>query len=128
MPALRISTVGGTFPIFLSEPHPHNHFDAGRLERFYGLTPTEAKITILLVQGLRVVDVAKELDVSLNTARSHVRQIFAKTGANRQAEVVRMILSGVMGLNGGRLDASQSTHNPGDGIIRDRVDPTELGR
>ncbi len=86
--------------IFLSDPHRRNDFDPARLERFYGLTPAEAQLTALLVQGLRLEEAAEKLNVSLNTVRSHLRQIFTKTGTNRQSEVVRIILSGVIGIIG----------------------------
>ncbi len=87
--------------IFLSDPNRQNDFDPVRLERFYGLTPAEAKLTILLVQGLSLDKAAEKLNVSLNTVRTHLKGIFTKTGANRQSEVVRIILSGVIGFFGG---------------------------
>ncbi len=86
--------------IFLSDPHRQNNFGPARLERYYGLTPAEARLTILLVQGLSLEEAAEKLNVSLNTVRTHLRQIFTKTGANRQSEVVRIILSGVIGIIG----------------------------
>ncbi len=88
--------------IFLSDPNRQNDFDPVRLERFYGLTPAEAKLTILLVQGLSLDKAAEKLNVSLNTVRTHLKGIFTKTGANRQSEVVRIVLSGVIGNVRGR--------------------------
>ncbi len=87
--------------IFLSDPHWQNDFEPARLERFYGLTPAEARLTILLVQGLSLEEGAGKLNVSLNTVRTHLKRIFTKTGTNRQSEVVRIILSGVIGIIGG---------------------------
>ncbi len=70
--------------IFLSDPHRQNNLDSARLETIYGLTPAQARLTILLVQGLSLEEAAKKLNVSLNTVRSHLRQIFSKTDTKRQ--------------------------------------------
>jgi DNA-binding CsgD family transcriptional regulator len=35
---------------------------------------------------------AEELRVTQNTVRTHIKRIFEKTGTNRQAELVRVIL------------------------------------
>ncbi len=97
--------------IFLSDPHRQNNFDPARLERFYGLTPAEAQLTILLVQGLSLEEAAEKLNVNLNTVRTHLKRIFSKTGTNRQSEVVRIILSGVIGIIG-RRGPSRSSARP----------------
>jgi DNA-binding NarL/FixJ family response regulator len=47
-----------------------------------------------LAQGLRLEDAAENGQVSLNTMRTHLRRIFCKTGTDRQADLVRLILSG----------------------------------
>ncbi len=97
--------------IFLSDPHRQNNFDSARLETIYGLTPAQARLTILLVQGLSLEEAAEKLYVSLNTVRSHLRQIFSKTDTKRQSEVVRIILSGVIGIIG-RRGPSRSSARP----------------
>ncbi len=83
--------------MFLSDPHWKNDFDPARLGKIYGLTPAEAQLPNLLVQGSCVEEAAEKLCVSLNTVRTHLKQIFSKTGTNRQVEVVRIVLSGVIG-------------------------------
>jgi DNA-binding CsgD family transcriptional regulator len=39
-----------------------------------------------------------DLDITLNTARAHLSSIFAKTGIDRQARLVRAILRSVAAL------------------------------
>jgi DNA-binding NarL/FixJ family response regulator len=63
-----------------------------RLTRLYGLTPTEAAIALRLTSGLELAAIARERRISLRTARVHLSQIFAKTGAGRQADLVRLLL------------------------------------
>lgn len=59
----------------------------------HGLTAAEIRVTKLLVAGNNVKAICDNLAISNNTVRSHLKNIFAKTGTNRQAELVRLILS-----------------------------------
>lgn len=68
------------------------------LMRLYGLTKTEAKLVQLLVGGSTLDSAASILDISVNTARTHLKHIFHKTGINRQAELVHRIETGPAGL------------------------------
>ena len=56
------------------------------------LTPAETRIAIALFKGQSVETYAKEVGISINTARWHVKQIYAKTGVKQQTELVRMLL------------------------------------
>jgi DNA-binding CsgD family transcriptional regulator len=38
-------------------------------------------------------EIADLLEISRHTARNHLKRIFEKTGAHRQADVVRLVLS-----------------------------------
>ncbi|MDA0821502.1 MAG: response regulator [Proteobacteria bacterium] len=68
------------------------------LTRLYGLTQTEGKLVQLLVGGLTLDDAATRLEISVNTARTHLKHVFHKTGINRQAELVHRIETGPAGL------------------------------
>ena len=68
------------------------------LMRLYSLTKTEAKLVQLLVGGSTLDAAAKTLDISVNTARTHLKHVFHKTGINRQAELVHRIETGPAGL------------------------------
>jgi DNA-binding CsgD family transcriptional regulator len=64
------------------------------LQRLYGLTPSEAKISMLIAQGISLKDVADTLGISMGTARSHLNHVFKKTGSHRQAHLVQQINTG----------------------------------
>jgi len=68
------------------------------LTRLYGLTQTEGKLVQLLVGGSTLDSAATDLDISVNTARTHLKHVFHKTGINRQAELVHRIETGPAGL------------------------------
>ncbi len=68
--------------------------EAQRLRETYGLTHAEARVAGRLAQGQRLSEIARDLGISINTVRGHLKQVFAKTGTHRQAELVRLVLSG----------------------------------
>jgi DNA-binding CsgD family transcriptional regulator len=84
--------------VFVTDPErkPDNVLEI--LRRLYGLTPREAALAVLLMNGVDLHDAAGQLDVSMNTARTHLRLVFEKTDTHRQSELVRLLLRGPAGL------------------------------
>lgn len=64
------------------------------LRELHGLTATEAKVLGRLTDGMRLSEIAAELDISIETVRSHLKALFGKTGTSRQAELIRYTLLG----------------------------------
>lgn len=62
----------------------------------YGLTQMEAKLAVQLAGGASLEEAAEHLGVSIHTARTHLKAVFAKTGARRQPELVAILLQGVL--------------------------------
>jgi len=62
--------------------------------RLYGLTAAEACLAGLLASGRSVQEAADELGITCNTVRWTLKRVFAKTGTTRQAELVRLLLTG----------------------------------
>nr|WP_255613894.1 helix-turn-helix transcriptional regulator [Pseudogemmobacter faecipullorum] len=60
------------------------------------LTPAEAKVASLILQGHRPKEIARDLGVSVETVRSQLKAVFAKTGAASQADLVRIAADGTM--------------------------------
>lgn len=79
--------------IFISNPEQQTEAVEDRLRQLYGLTPAEARLTIILMRGANIVESAAELQVSQNTARTHLKRIFQKTRTHRQSELVNLLLS-----------------------------------
>lgn len=65
------------------------------LQGIFGFTPAEAAVASALADGKSVEDIAALHGVSLNTVRTHLKTIFAKTGTNRQAQLVALMLRSV---------------------------------
>ena len=70
------------------------------LRNLYELTRAEADLTWLLADGLSLEEAAERRGVTLNTARSQLKRVFAKTGVRRQSELVRIVLGGVGAMRG----------------------------
>lgn len=54
------------------------------------LTNAEARLIGLLTAGQGLFEAAGELGITKNTARTHMRNIYAKIGINRQADLIRL--------------------------------------
>lgn len=61
------------------------------LEQLYGLTAKEAEVANRLCEGKAIEDIAKQMNIGYETARTHLRRIFNKTGVSRQAELVLLL-------------------------------------
>jgi DNA-binding CsgD family transcriptional regulator len=70
------------------------------MRQLYGLTPTEARLADLLLEGLEVREISNRLSISVETARFHLKRVLAKSGTHRQTELIRLMLSlpGTIGL------------------------------
>jgi DNA-binding NarL/FixJ family response regulator len=68
------------------------------LRELYGLTRTEVSLVQALSGGTSLEDGAQELGIAVNTARTHLKHIFHKTGARRQSELIHQVETGPPGL------------------------------
>jgi DNA-binding CsgD family transcriptional regulator/GAF domain-containing protein len=81
--------------VFVSDPESEPRAPDETLRALYNLTLAEARLTGLLLKGRSVKEAAEELQVTLNTARTHLKRVFSKTGTRRQAELIRVCLQSV---------------------------------
>jgi DNA-binding CsgD family transcriptional regulator len=83
--------------IFLVRPGPPN-LNAGHLAEQFGLTVAESHLAVRLAEGRTVAEAAKLAGISVATARTHLRNIFAKTATSRQSELALLLLTSLAGL------------------------------
>ncbi|WP_372758784.1 helix-turn-helix transcriptional regulator [Litorivivens sp.] len=84
-----------TVAIFISDPDFGAEAPVQVITRLFGFTPTEAQLSLLLAEGLSLDEASQALGISRNTARTHLRSVFNKTGVSRQTLLVRLILKSV---------------------------------
>lgn len=58
----------------------------------FQLSDREADLAVLFSKGLRVDEIAERMGVATNTARVHLRNVFAKTGCASQVDLARLFL------------------------------------
>ncbi|SEQ25865.1 DNA-binding transcriptional regulator, CsgD family [Solimonas aquatica] len=85
--------------VFLRDPEANAAQPSQELvRRLFGLTRMEAQLALLLTEGLTLDEAAEKMNVRRNTARTHLRSIFCKTGVTRQTMLVRLLLNSVLSL------------------------------
>jgi DNA-binding CsgD family transcriptional regulator len=65
--------------------------DAALVRAKFVLSPRQATLTALLVSGRSVKEAAFVLGITEGSARQYLKEIFRKTGARRQADLVRIV-------------------------------------
>jgi DNA-binding CsgD family transcriptional regulator len=61
--------------------------------RFYGMTPAETRLAAMIVGGVPLLQAARELHVTQNTARTHMKHIYAKTETHSPAALIRLLIT-----------------------------------
>jgi DNA-binding CsgD family transcriptional regulator/PAS domain-containing protein len=80
--------------IAFADPERAPEADGDLLARLYGFTAREAAVAALLVRGRSPGEAADELAMTENTVRTHIRHVFDKTGVERLADLVRLLMQG----------------------------------
>ena len=84
--------------VLINDPECDQRAPVEMLAQLYRLTRRETALAGLLLQGLDLREAAGRLEVSMPTVRTHLRQIFEKTGTRRQAQLVSLLLRSVAAL------------------------------
>jgi DNA-binding CsgD family transcriptional regulator len=62
------------------------------LHRSFGLTTAELRLAEAMLEGGALSSIARKLGVTHSTARTQLRNVFAKTSTHRQAELLKLIV------------------------------------
>ena len=85
--------------VFIFDPEEEVCLVSDIISRLYGLTLAETRLTVLLMKGKTLDDVAMDLGVAKDTVRKQLQRIFAKTNTNRQSELLRLLARGTASLH-----------------------------
>lgn len=88
-----LESLGRALEPDVRDGHPHLEPDESRdevslMSEHWALTPTEARVTLLLASGLVPKEIAATLGRSVATVRVHLKSVYAKTGTFGQRELV----------------------------------------
>lgn len=78
--------------VCVTDPRSAASLPQQTLRDLFGLTPAEAKVAMSVFEGLTSKEAAETLGLSIHTVRVQLARIFEKTGTNRQAELVRLMM------------------------------------
>ncbi|MEO8277484.1 MAG: helix-turn-helix transcriptional regulator [Thermoanaerobaculia bacterium] len=95
---LDLAEGGAAVALFLSDSERAGDTPATILRRLYGLTAAEAKVAGEILRGYGIDEAAEHLGLKRETIRTHLKHIFAKVGTTRQADLVRLLLTGAAGV------------------------------
>ena len=79
--------------VFVADPGAAPPSRTHVVQELYQLTPIEARLANLFLQGKELREAADELKLSYAGTRFHLKQIFRKTNTTRQTELLRLLLA-----------------------------------
>jgi len=83
----------GLAAVFISDPDQTGAAATELIARAYCVTESERKVVLALLDGKPPKRIASQLDLSLNTVKSHLRSVFLKLGVRRQVDLARLMLA-----------------------------------
>lgn len=89
------SLPGGCVAVFISSSGGPR-LSWNRMMAMHGFTRAEAKLASLLADGINLEGAAEALSISVHTARSQLKTVFAKAGVSRQAELIALLLADML--------------------------------
>jgi len=81
--------------LFVADPEGGEVSTNQVLRNLYQLTRAEAELVRLIAGGSSLEEVAAARNVTMNTVRSQLKQVFCKTDTSRQGELVHLVLTGI---------------------------------
>ena len=91
----------GPAPALVAYVHSDSWSSADRCEQLgelFDLIPCEARLALALSRGMSIAEAAAELKLTVESARTYSKRIYAKTGARGQADLVRFIHRSVLAI------------------------------
>jgi DNA-binding CsgD family transcriptional regulator/PAS domain-containing protein len=82
----------GSAAIFVQDASAAPQFAGKAFAKLYGLTPAELRVSLEVAKGNGLHDLTLALGITTNTAKTHLKHVFAKTGVTRQGDLARLIM------------------------------------
>lgn len=77
-----------TAALVFHSPDSASATQAATISAVYDLSPAEGRLVALLVPGRSLIESAREAGISINTAKTQLKSVFARTGFSRQSELI----------------------------------------
>jgi DNA-binding CsgD family transcriptional regulator len=76
--------------VFVSKAELDSQSYGGLVARAFGLTPAELRVLLAIVEVGGVPETSETLGIAETTVKTHLKRVFSKTGASRQADLVKL--------------------------------------
>ena len=86
-----VEGMGAVAMLMIDDPNAEKRLPQEIVTTLFDLTPTEATLLTALSEGRTLREYCNDHRVSYNTARTHLRAVFAKTGSSKQSDLVRLM-------------------------------------
>lgn len=101
VPAQLRQAATGPAPALVAYVHSDSWSTADRCEQLgelFDLIPCEARLALALSRGMSIAEAADELGLTVESARTYSKRIYAKTGARGQPDLLRFIHRSVLAI------------------------------
>ncbi len=89
-----------TAAVFITDPGRIPPPNTAAIRALFSLTIAEAALVARLSHGLTLEETSQSLGLSIQTARTRLKTIFQKADTHRQADLVRLVLTTLMPMEG----------------------------
>ena len=99
VPASRNSISARSVPAIVAYVHSDSSLAADRCEQLaqlFDLLPSESRLALALGRGMSIVEAARELNLTVGSARTYSKKIYAKMGARGHPDLVRFVQRSVL--------------------------------
>ena len=99
VPASRNSVSARSVPAVVAYVHSDGSLSADRCEQLaqlFDLLPSEARLALALGRGMSIAEAAKELNLTVGSARTYTKKVYAKMGARGHPDLVRFVQRSVL--------------------------------
>ncbi|RED52006.1 helix-turn-helix transcriptional regulator [Aestuariispira insulae] len=76
--------------VLVSDPGNHRELSADGLRLLYGLSEAEEAICRMVIEGLRNDEIAESRNVSLDTVKTQLKSLYAKTRTSHRIDLLRL--------------------------------------
>jgi DNA-binding CsgD family transcriptional regulator len=83
-------SLGAAAAVFVRKVELDGQSYGALVARAYGLTPAESRVMLAIVEVGGVPETSERLGVAETTVKTHLYRVFSKTGASRQADLVKL--------------------------------------
>jgi len=84
---------GPLVSIFVIEENISNKLEMNRLRQLYGLTRRETDVLRRTLDGLKNIETAEDLEISEQTVKDHLSNIYMKIGVENKFELMRFLIA-----------------------------------